>query len=108
MDTREFRRGNLLPSALDSRGGLQVVPRNIAIGDYHLSRDLCVERKAIFDLIESLRSGRLYSQCQGMLRYFQHPLVLIEFSAEQAFSFPTQGANSTYTWPICLLIIIIL
>ena len=72
-----------------------MVPRNISVGDYHLSRDLCIERKAIADLIESLRSGRLYSQCEGMLRYFQHPIVLVEFSAEQAFMFPLHGANNT-------------
>ena len=103
VDTREFRRGNFLPHSLDRKSGLRVLPRNISVGDYHLSHDLCVERKAIADLIESLRSGRLYSQCEGMLRYFQHPIVLIEFSPEQAFAFPQHGANNTqdFSMPYC-------
>ena len=32
------------------------------VGDYVLSPDICVERKAVPDLISSLNSGRLYNQ----------------------------------------------
>ena len=60
VDTREFR--SSLPNLL-YRVGIQVVPCMLTVGDYVLSPKLCVERKAIPDLISSFKSGRLYQQC---------------------------------------------
>ena len=48
------------------------------VGDYILSPDVCVERKAIPDLVQSLAHGRLYNQCEAMTRYYKRPAVLIE------------------------------
>lgn len=49
------------------------------VGDYLLSPDIIVERKAVPDLIQSLASGRLYSQAEAMARAYRSPLLLIEF-----------------------------
>lgn len=55
------------------------------IGDYILTPDICVERKSISDLIGSLNSGRLYTQCVQMTRYYNKPILLIEFDQNKPF-----------------------
>ena len=57
VDLREFR--SALPAILHNEG-IQLQPVTLEVGDYVLSRDVCVERKSIPDLIGSLQSGRLY------------------------------------------------
>lgn len=65
--------------------GLVVEPVTIPVGDYVLSRDVCVERKAIIDLVQSLGSGRLYQQAQNMCLHYSNPLLLIEFDPAKGF-----------------------
>ena len=55
------------------------------MGDYILSRDICVERKAIVDLVQSLSSGRLYQQAQNMCRHYGNPMLLVEFDPAKGF-----------------------
>ena len=55
------------------------------MGDYILSRDICVERKAIIDLVQSLNSGRLYQQAQNMCQHYSNPLLLVEFDPAKGF-----------------------
>lgn len=57
VDMREFR--SSLPSLLHATG-LQVIPCTLQVGDYVISSEMCVERKSIKDLVQSLISGRLY------------------------------------------------
>lgn len=57
----------------------------IPVGDYVLSRDVCVERKAIIDLVQSLGSGRLYQQAQNMCHHYGNPLLLVEFDPAKGF-----------------------
>lgn len=83
VDTREFR--SSLPNLL-YRVGIQVVPCMLTVGDYVLSPKLCVERKAIPDLISSFKSGRLYQQCEQMFRHYESPVLLIEFDENKSFS----------------------
>ncbi len=56
VDMREFR--STLPSMLHL-AGMQVVPCTLQVGDYILTPDICVERKSLSDLVQSLNSGRL-------------------------------------------------
>jgi DNA excision repair protein ERCC-4 len=67
VDVRDFR--SILPSLLYG-GGLAVVPRTLLVGDYVLSSEVCVERKGISDLFQSLASGRLYNQVQQLFALF--------------------------------------
>ena len=46
-----------------------------------------VERKSISDLIGSLASGRLYSQCESMIHHYKIPILLIEFDPDKPFTF---------------------
>ncbi|CAL8283887.1 unnamed protein product [Merluccius merluccius] len=83
VDMREFR--SELPSLLHRRG-LDIEPVTLEVGDYILTADTCVERKSVSDLIGSLQSGRLYTQCVSMTRYYKKPVLLIEFDPAKPFS----------------------
>lgn len=83
VDMREFR--SELPSLLHRRG-LDIEPVTLEVGDYILTPDTCVERKSVSDLIGSLQSGRLYTQCLSMTRYYKKPVLLIEFDPAKPFS----------------------
>jgi len=58
VDTREF--SCLTPIYLAERG-FWLVPMQLTVGDYVLSDQICVERKAVYtgDLFQSFMSGRL-------------------------------------------------
>lgn len=77
VDTREFR--SPLAATLYSRG-FEIIPAMLKAGDYLLTPTLCVERKSVSDLIQSLQSGRLCSQAQAMCKVWRNPLLLIEFA----------------------------
>ncbi|CAJ1080668.1 DNA repair endonuclease XPF [Xyrichtys novacula] len=83
VDMREFR--SELPSLLHRRG-MDIEPVTLEVGDYILTPDTCVERKSVSDLIGSLQSGRLYTQCLSMTRYYRKPVLLIEFDPAKPFS----------------------
>lgn len=44
-----------------------------------------MERKSIPDLYSSFSSGRLFSQASAMCRYYQRPVLLIEFDGSKPF-----------------------
>ncbi|KAI4876486.1 hypothetical protein NFI96_010585 [Prochilodus magdalenae] len=83
VDMREFR--SELPALLHRRG-LDIEPVTLEVGDYILTSDICVERKSVSDLIGSLQSGRLYTQCLSMSRFYRRPVLLIEFDPAKPFS----------------------
>jgi DNA excision repair protein ERCC-4 len=59
---------------------------HVQVADFVLTKDICVERKAVPDLISSLDSGRLYSQAMAMCRHYATPVLLIEFDPKKAFA----------------------
>ncbi|OTF72059.1 hypothetical protein BLA29_008623, partial [Euroglyphus maynei] len=83
IDLREFR--SALPSYIH-KIGIDLIPVTLEIGDYIITSESCIERKAIPDLLKSLSDGRLYSQAQILTRHYRKPLLLIEFP-EDSFSF---------------------
>ncbi|XP_056153472.1 DNA repair endonuclease XPF [Lampris incognitus] len=89
VDMREFR--SELPSLLHRRG-LDIEPVTLEVGDYILTSETCVERKSVSDLIGSLQSGRLYTQCLSMTRYYRKPVLLIEFDPAKPFSLVARSA----------------
>ncbi|XP_049868551.1 DNA repair endonuclease XPF [Pectinophora gossypiella] len=92
VDMREFRSD--LPSLLHKKG-INIEPVTITIGDYILTPDICVERKSISDLIGSLNSGRLYTQCTQMCRNYSRPVLLIEFDQNKSFNLQGHFVVST-------------
>lgn len=83
VDVREFR--SSLPSLLHGRN-MVVVPCMLTVGDYVLTPTICIERKSIKDLISSFADGRLYTQAETMFQHYKSPMLLIEFSAQKAFT----------------------
>jgi DNA excision repair protein ERCC-4 len=82
VDMREFR--SELPSILHKKG-FHIEPCTLEVGDYVITPTICVERKSINDLIESLSNGRLYNQCNAMSRAYKIPMLLIEFDRNKPF-----------------------
>ncbi|XP_028403688.1 DNA repair endonuclease XPF-like isoform X1 [Dendronephthya gigantea] len=86
------------PSSVAStrKGGGQEkqVAENRKVGDYILTPHICVERKSVSDLISSLNSGRLYTQCVAMTRFYKRPILLIEFDPAKSFSLQAKSSLS--------------
>lgn len=96
VDMREFR--STLPSLLHA-SSLLVIPATLTIGDYILTPEICVERKSLSDLISSFNSGRLYTQCELMSVHYKHPILLIEFEEDKAFTLDTVTDMKSYAKP---------
>ncbi|KXN82152.1 DNA repair protein rad16 [Leucoagaricus sp. SymC.cos] len=96
VDMREFR--STLPSLLHA-ASIYVVPATLTVGDYILTPDICVERKSLSDLVQSFNSGRLYTQCELMSVHYKHPVLLIEFEEDKAFSLEIISEMKSYTKP---------
>ncbi|KAF8639006.1 hypothetical protein AX17_001785 [Amanita inopinata Kibby_2008] len=96
VDMREFR--STLPSLLHA-ANLMVVPATLTVGDYILTPDICVERKSLADLVASFNSGRLYTQCELMSVHYKHPILLIEFEEDKAFSLELVSELKSYVKP---------
>ncbi|KAF4685330.1 DNA repair endonuclease XPF [Perkinsus olseni] len=60
------------------------VQYTLPVGDFILSRDICIERKALPDLIGSLASGRLYRQAVSMSFNYRMPSLLVEVQETEA------------------------
>uniref|UniRef100_T1J6Q8 DNA repair endonuclease XPF n=1 Tax=Strigamia maritima TaxID=126957 RepID=T1J6Q8_STRMM len=91
VDMREFN--SSLPSLIHRRG-INVVPVTLQVGDYVLSPHMCVERKSVSDLIQSLNSGRLHTQMVAMARKYETPMLLIEFDHNKGFGINCSGYMS--------------
>lgn len=83
-DTREFK--SELPGML-FRHQLRLAPSMIEVGDYILSPEIAVERKALMDFIGSINNGRLYTQLTKMCRHYKRPMLLLEFEEREPFTF---------------------
>lgn len=83
VDAREFR--SALPYFIWQQR-MEVVPLTLLVGDYVLTPELVVERKSLADLVGSFRNGRLYEQCESMLKYYKIAVLLIEFDGPSHFS----------------------
>jgi len=75
VDERERESG--VPSILKALG-LQVDYRVLQVGDYIVSADCAVERKAGRDFAKSLYSGRLFDQARRLRQFYVHPVFVAE------------------------------
>ncbi|TRY52193.1 ERCC4/XP-G-type excision repair nuclease [Cryptosporidium tyzzeri] len=78
VDIREFR--SSLPYQLFCKG-VKIIPMSLEIGDYVISRDVCIERKSLPDLVNSLSNGRLFTQLQWISKHYSTPVILIELNS---------------------------
>ncbi|VBB27037.1 unnamed protein product [Acanthocheilonema viteae] len=82
VDMREFQ--SELPTVLYKRG-IDLTPATIEVGDYILSPNIAVERKALDDLTQSLHSGRIFKQIEQMLRHYKNVILLIEANVKDDY-----------------------
>ncbi len=75
IDLRE-NRTNLLCHLFKEGFNLRV--EKLECGDYLVSPEVAVERKALGDLISSLSTGRLLEQVRRMKSHFEVMVLLIE------------------------------
>ncbi|CAO4365153.1 unnamed protein product [Caenorhabditis nigoni] len=97
VDMREFN--SELPTVLYTKG-YDVVATTIEIGDYILSPNIAIERKALDDLTQSLQSGRVFKQIEQMLEHYDCTILLIEsnrkFETKIVNGGPFQGELSRH------------
>jgi len=96
VDIREFR--SKLPALLHA-AGMEVVPVTLEVGDYVLAPRVCVERKSVPDLLGSLASGRLYTQCVAMCRFYDTAVLLVEFDEDRPFGLQSAGPRASQEGP---------
>lgn len=76
-DTREKSGGVL--KALRDMPGVELQLKSLSVGDYVLSKRVCVEFKYASDFVDSLLDGRLFSQLRELVNY-QRPVMIIQGS----------------------------
>jgi ERCC4-related helicase/intein/homing endonuclease len=64
----------------------KIIMKQLAIGDYVLSKDVCVERKTIEDFLSSMIDGRLFNQMIDLRQNYPKPLVLLEGNVNELFT----------------------
>jgi len=75
VDERERESG--VPDVLKTLG-LQIDYRVLEVGDYVVSADCAVERKAGRDFAKSLYSGRLFDQAARLRQFYVRPVLVAE------------------------------
>ena len=76
-DTREKSSGVL--KKLRDAPGVNLQLKSLSVGDYVLSKRVCVEFKYANDFVDSLLDGRLFSQLRELVNY-QRPVLIIQGS----------------------------
>jgi len=100
VDERERASG--VPDILKN-SGLQVEYRMLDVGDYIVSPECAVERKAERDFLKSLYSGRLFDQAHRLCETYRRPVLIVEgemptFVKEMAKPRAFWGALTTLTF----------
>jgi ERCC4-related helicase len=64
----------------------KVIMKQLTIGDYILSKDVCVERKTIDDFLSSMIDGRLFNQLVDLRTNYEKPLLILEGNINEIFN----------------------
>ncbi len=64
----------------------KVIMKQLTVGDYILSQDVCVERKTIEDFLTSMIDGRLFTQLVDLRTNYEKPLLIIEGNMGEIFT----------------------
>ena len=74
--------------------GCVITMKQLEVGDFLITNDICVERKTIEDFISSLLDGRLFMQLQNMAENFSQPLMLVEGNKDELFTIRNVHRNA--------------
>lgn len=75
VDSRELK--SQVPKILKELGAHLEV-RTLDVGDYIVSEDVAIERKAANDFIQSIIDGRLFDQAKRLKEAYSRPVIIIE------------------------------
>lgn len=75
VDERERR--SRIPALLRDAGAVTDFAQ-LKVGDYIISAETAIERKTIFDLLQSIFNGRLLLQCSELIKHYAKPVIIIE------------------------------
>ncbi len=91
VDDRERNSG--IPELL-RRAGSVVDFVQLAVGDYVVSPDTAVERKTVYDLVNSVYDGRLYIQCSELIKHYSKPLLIVQGDITKLGELPEDADKS--------------
>ena len=75
VDSRELK--SQVPKLLKELGAHLEV-KTLDVGDYIVSEDVAIERKAANDFIQSIIDGRLFDQAKRLKEAYPRPVIIIE------------------------------
>ncbi|MCK4714853.1 MAG: hypothetical protein KAT35_04710, partial [Candidatus Aenigmarchaeota archaeon] len=64
---------------------VEIKPIRLEVGDYIVSKRVCVERKTVSDFVNSMIDKRLFQQAKDLSEQFEKPIIIVE-GAEDIFS----------------------
>jgi len=73
-----------VPKLLEASTGLITEQRELTVGDYQISDEICFERKTWSDLYSSVIDKRLFHQLPDLKKNFSKPCILLEGTLEEA------------------------
>lgn len=73
----EREKNSRVPNLL-KLSGVFVDYKQLVVGDYIVSSETVIERKTIYDLINSVYDGRIFIQCSNLINHYAKPLIIIE------------------------------
>ncbi len=82
MDSRELR-SNVVKKLYEM--GVIIDSKKLPVGDFLLSKDVCIEKKTTGDFLQSLTDNRLFEQAKNMVSNFEKSAIILE------------GTNDIYT-----------
>jgi len=91
-DSRE--QASNINKELFSHDDVKLITKALDIGDYVLSKDVCVERKTIEDFLNSMIDGRLFTQLNNLRQNYTKPLVILEGNTTELFTLRNIHKNS--------------
>ena len=72
----------------------KIIMKQLDVGDYVLSKDVCIERKTVEDFLASMLDGRLFSQMVNLRENYEKPLILVEGNMDELFTLRNIHKNS--------------
>ncbi|MFH1751882.1 MAG: DEAD/DEAH box helicase [archaeon] len=90
-DQRE-RNSRVIRELIDLK--VEVIIKQLELGDYILSKDVAVERKTIQDFLSSLIDGRLFKQLNDLSLNYEKPLLLVEGDFKEIYSLRNVHENA--------------
>ena len=91
-DNREKESG--IPDMLTAKK-VNIIFRQLFVGDYHINDHIVIERKTSVDFVQSIIDGRLFSQCAKLRKSSAVPLIIVEgnpFTTQHSIS-PVANTN---------------